>query len=171
MTRRQKRVENTRERLESLPADPLRVRALNEARKQLALNVVEQGGNNRGEAVERIIKYALGAAGEPWCVDFVIWCYGHAGSKYVRPGFTRAVRFMKDYGVVATLTPKPGDIVRYTFDHTGIVVQDNGDGTITTIEGNTGHDPNVSDSTSGGDGVHERRRSKTLVLDFLRVTM
>jgi peptidoglycan hydrolase-like protein with peptidoglycan-binding domain len=39
-----------------------------------------------------------------------------------------------------------------------------------TIGGNTGKDPNVSDSTAGGDGVHRRVRSMHLVHDFLKVT-
>ena len=66
--------------------------------------------------------------------------------------------------------PKRGDIVRYTFDHTGLFVKDNGNGTITTIEGNTGHSGAVSDSKTGGDGVYLKVRSKSLVRDYLRVT-
>jgi hypothetical protein len=41
---------------------------------------------------------------------------------------------------------------------------------IETIEGNTGASGAVSDSKTGGDGVYRKRRAKTLVNDYLRVT-
>jgi tellurite resistance protein len=155
-------------RLVSGAHGPLQAKAYAEARK--LVGVMEVGGNNRGRKVLEIIHYAGGPGPEAWCVDFVIWCYGHAGSTAVRPGFTRAVRFMKATGLVPTSAPKRGDIVRYTFDHTGLFVKDNGNGTITTIEGNTGHSGAVSDSKTGGDGVYIKVRSKSLVRDYLRVT-
>ena len=147
---------------------PLQAKAYAAARR--AVGVMEVGGNNRGSKVLEIIRYAGGPGPEAWCVDFVIWCYGHAGSTAVRRGFTRAVRYMHAAGLVTTAAPKRGDIVRYRFDHTGIFVKDNGNGTITTIEGNTGRVGAVSDSRTGGDGVYIKVRSKTLVLDYLRVT-
>jgi len=49
-------------------------------------------------------------------------------------------------------------------------VKDNGNGTITTIEGNTGRTGAVSDSATGGDGVYVKVRSKSSVTDYLRVT-
>jgi hypothetical protein len=61
-------------------------------------------------------------------------------------------------------------MVRFSFDHTGMFVKDNGNGTITTIEGNTGRTGAVSDSTTGGDGVYLKLRSKSTVRDYLRVT-
>lgn len=149
-------------------ARPLRVKARDHANLVLARHVFETGGNNRGPAVEDIIRYAQGDVGEPWCVDFVIYCYGHAGSQIVKPGFPRAVRMMHTDGTMIVSDPRPGDIVRYTFDHTGIFLRDNGDGTITTIEGNTGAAGAVSDG-NGTDGVYEKVRSKKLVADYLRV--
>jgi hypothetical protein len=146
----------------------LRLRAHAEAKK--LVGVMEVGGNNRGRKVLEIIQFAGGPGPEAWCVDFVIWCYGHAGSTAVRRGFTRAVRFMRAPGLVPTAAPKRGDIVRYTFGHTGLFVKDNGNGTITTIEGNTGRTGAVSDSNTGGDGVYIKVRSKSLVRDYLRVT-
>lgn len=146
----------------------LRIKALDQAKLTLAEHVFETGGNNRGPKVEQIIRYAQGDIGEPWCVDFVIDCYGHAGSTAVSPGFPRAVRLMKTPGTRIVTLPLPGDIVRYTFDHTGIFEKDNGDGTITTIEGNTGANGAVSDG-NGSDGVYRKIRSKALVADYLRV--
>lgn len=150
-----------------VPAPDLRTRALAEAEKQIG--VMEVGGNNLGPDVERIIRFADGVAGEPWCVDFVIWSYGHAGSQVVKPGFTRAVASMWTADLRRTTTPKPGDIVRFTFDHTGLFVRDLGNGEIETIEGNTGATGAVSDSRTGGDGVYRKHRSKSLVLDYLVV--
>lgn len=149
-------------------ARPLRLRAYDEAVKMEG--VMEHGGNNRGEMVEKIIHYAQGQVPEAWCVDGMIWCYGHAGSKIVKPGYPRAVRFMKVGGVHATASPMQGDLIRFTFDHTGMFVKDNGDGTITTIEFNTGASGAVSDSSTGGDGVYRKVRSKSLVSDYLHVT-
>jgi hypothetical protein len=147
---------------------PLRIRALARAKLTLAQHVFETGGNNRGPGVEAIITYAQGDIGEPWCADFVIDCYGHAGSSVVKPGYPRAVRLMNTPGTRIVLAPLPGDIVRYTFDHTGIFEKDNGDGTITTIEGNTGSAGAVSDG-NGSDGVYRKIRGKSLVADYLRV--
>lgn len=181
------RVKNTRQKLHHLEgtlkmqeakSQGLQALALANARQQLRAHVMETGGNNRGPAVERIITYAKGQIGEPWCVDFVIWCYGHAGSLTIRPGFTRAVAYMRTYTITGTLNPIPGDPLRYTFDHTGIFVGwCNAYGSLTsspsdyvlTIEGNTGSTGAVSDG-SGADGVYMKIRPRSLVRDFLRVT-
>lgn len=156
----------------------LRKKALRHAK--FHVGDMEQGGNNRGEKIERIIRYAKGDVPEAWCVDFVIWNYGHAGSTVVRPGFTRAVRFMFPVrGVEQVSQPHSGNIVRYTFDHTGLFWYPcNVLGQrrlwrfathIKTIEGNTGASGAVSDSTTGGDGVYVKIRHKSLVRDYLRV--
>ncbi|HXU65363.1 MAG TPA: hypothetical protein VN962_26870, partial [Polyangia bacterium] len=96
----------------------LRLRALGNMLDLARDHVLEQGGNNRGPVVDKIIKYAKGQLGEPWCVDTVIYAYGHAGSKHMRPGSPRAVRLMLQRGVqrVARSKARPGDVVRYVFD-------------------------------------------------------
>lgn len=147
---------------------PTRLRALRVA--ESLVGVMEQGGNNQGPTVSKIIRANGGTGPEPWCGDFVAYCYRLAGSRAV----TRAWASVYYLGVIAGLTttrnPRAGDIVRFTFDHTGLFVKDNGDGTITTIEGNTGATGAVSDSKTGGDGVYRKTRSKSLVRDYLRVT-
>jgi hypothetical protein len=155
----------------------LRRSALRHAR--FNVGVAERGANNRGPKVDEIIEYAHGALGEPWCVDFVIWCYGHSGSSVVRPGFTRAVRFMAlRRSVIETVSqPHSGNIVRYTFDHTGLFWHAcNVRGQrrpwrlathVKTVEGNTDGTGTVSDGQR--DGVHVCVRSKLLVRDYLRV--
>ena len=72
-------------------------------------------------------------------------------------------------GIHATSRPRAGDLVRFTFDHVGLFEKDNHDGTITTVEGNTGASGAVSDSRTGGDGVYRKIRSKSLVRDYLHV--
>ncbi len=149
-------------------AGTLRARAVKIALHEVG--VMEVGSNNRGKRVEEIIRYALGDVPEPWCVDFVIWAYGHAGSQVVRPGFTRAVAYMHTDGLVQTRKPRMGDIVRYEFDHTGLFLRWIGDGWFLSVEGNTGASGAVSDSKTGGDGVYLKKRHVSQVTDFLVVT-
>lgn len=147
---------------------PLRLRALGEAMK--LIGVMEVGGNNRGQAVERIIHLGGGLPGQAWCGWFCAAVYKRAGSKAVDWQWG-AVRLLSAVtGVRRVSTPLPGDLVRFTFDHVGMFEKDNGDGTITTVEGNTGATGAVSDSKTGGDGVYRKVRSKSLVNDYLRVS-
>lgn len=146
----------------------LREKAYREA--TTLIGVMEQGANNRGAAVERIIRSGGGVPGQAWCGWFVAHCYRVAGSSAVewRWGAVRLVGLVA--GVRRTSSPKRGDLVRFTFDHVGMFVKDNGNGTIETIEGNTGRSGAVSDSRTGGDGVYRKIRSKALVRDYLQVT-
>lgn len=133
----------------------------------LLLGVHEQGGNNRGPVVSRIIRENNGVVGEPWCGDAVAYWYRHAGSKAVTRSWA-AVRNMLTPGVRRTNRPVRGDIVRFTFDHTGIFSKDLGNGEIETIEGNTGRQGARADGVA--DGVYRRRRRKDVVRDYLHVT-
>jgi hypothetical protein len=143
-------------------------RALAEAKK--LVGIMEQGGNNVGPKVSAIIRAQGGTPGEPWCGYFVAYCYRRAGSSAVEWRWA-AVRLLSAVsGVKRTSSPRAGDLVRFTFDHVGLFVKDNADGTITTIEGNTGASGAVSDSRTGGDGVYRKIRPKSQVHDYLRVT-
>ena len=133
------------------------------------VGVMEQGGNNRGPVVSKIIAENGGTGPEPWCGDFVAYCYRHAGSKAVQRLWASVYYLGRIAGLHRTSAPERGDLVRFTFDHVGMFVRDRGDGTIETIEGNTGASGAVSDSTTGGDGVYRKVRSKSLVQDYLRV--
>ncbi len=134
------------------------------------IGVMEEGGNNAGRKVGEIIRSNGGVIGEPWCGDFVAYCYRNAGSKAVTRSWAAVRLLLGVAGIKHVSTPKRGDLVRFTFDHVGMFVKDNGDGTITTIEGNTGASGAVSDSATGGDGVYLKVRDKSLVNDYLRVT-
>ncbi|MGJ6961909.1 CHAP domain-containing protein [Streptosporangium sp. G11] len=89
-------------------------------------------------------------ANAPWCAMFVSWVGEMAG---IRPtmgwdAYTVAhAKWFKDNQHWGTV-PTPGAVVYFDWaggksidgiDHVGFVKKDNGDGTITTIEGNTGN--------------------------------
>lgn len=70
-----------------------------------------------------------------------------------------------------TYKPDSGDLILYDFHqigephHIGIVLQQNGDGTLKTVEGNTSS--GVDGSQSDGDGVHVRVRKRWRVHGFI----
>lgn len=151
-----------------LPKRPMRVRALQHA--YTFLGVEEQGGNNRGPVVSRIIRANGGVIGEPWCGDFVAICYRMAGSKAVNRSWASVYYLGRVAGLYSVRKPLPGDIVRYSFDHTGLFEKWLGNGYFHAIEGNTGDSGEDSDSRTGGDGVHRRRRHTSQVNNFRRVS-
>lgn len=158
---------------------PLRIRAFEIARAYAKAGVVEQGGNNRGRAVEAIIKLAGGRPGDAWCGWFVAACYRRAGSTLPDWRWGSVRLYLQARGLGTTIDPRCGDIVRFTFDHMGMFWHwCNADGSlvprseathILTIEGNTGSTGAVSDSANGQDGVKVKVRHRSLVQDYLRV--
>ncbi|MGI5291379.1 CHAP domain-containing protein [Nonomuraea polychroma] len=88
-------------------------------------------------------------ANAPWCAMFVSWVGEKAGARPTVGWDAYTVTFAKwfqankHWGTQA----KPGAVVFFDWqgggtsgiDHVGLVKKDNGDGTITTIEGNTGN--------------------------------
>lgn len=150
--------------------------------------VHEQGGNNVGPVVDKVIRYAGGQIGEPWCVDTVIWGYGHAHSHVVRPGFPRAVTAMFPHpGIVRTTNPDPGDPVRYIHAALGVTHVELFIGWrraigrhmvacpqrlathVYVVGGNTGASGAVRTDGNGTDGVYRKYRPRGYVTDFLRV--
>jgi CHAP domain len=117
---------------------------------------------------------AYGLDGVSWCAIFVWWCFMQNGVdlRRVISSSMAAVNYLWQAGQrFRTTTPVPGDIVVYHFpgehpggNHTGIFLRDNLNGTITTVEGNTG-----SQSQTNGDGVWVRTRAKNLILGYLHV--
>jgi hypothetical protein len=98
----------------------------------------------------------------PWCGSFVNWCANEVGLKI--PNCVSTVVGAKAFEKKGqwelasdTATPLPGDIAFFDFpndgvdriSHVGIVVKDNGDGTVTCIEGNTAPDKR-GDQRNGG---------------------
>lgn len=145
-----------------LAQQPLRVRALHEARS--LLGVVEQGGNNTGPVVDKIIQSSGGIVGQPWCGYFVAYCYRQAGSTVVTRAWAAAWAgvwgwFSGVKRVKNLRNMRPGHIVEYQWQHTGIFERwtDDSRTTFQCVEGNTGTQGNTSDTTA--DGVHRRIRN------------
>ena len=106
----------------------------------------------------------------PWCGSFVMWCANQVGLKIPNVVSTSAgaSKFQGTgaWSNAATAKPKPGDLAFFDFqeggtpeDHVAIVVKDNGDGTVTTIEGNTSGDKKKSTSERNGGEVAQKVRA------------
>ena len=108
--------------------------------------------------------------GQPWCGSFIMWCSAQVKQKMPNviwtPGGVTAFQGAGSWSNAATAKPKPGDIVFFDFveggalvEHVGIVVKDNLDGTVTTIEGNTSPEHKAKGSQANGGEVAERIRA------------
>lgn len=98
----------------------------------------------------------------PWCGSFVMWCADQAGVKI--PATVSTVAGAAAFKKMGTWTdakdakPLPGDIAYFDFpgdnvdriSHVGLVIENNGDGTVTCIEGNTAGNPK-GDQRNGGE--------------------
>ena len=98
----------------------------------------------------------------PWCGSFVMWCADQAGVKV--PNTVSTVAGAAAFKKMGTWTdakdakPMPGDIAYFDFpgdnvariSHVGLVIESNGDGTVTCIEGNTAGNPK-GDQRNGGE--------------------
>lgn len=97
----------------------------------------------------------------PWCGSFVMWCANQAGVKVPNcvstPVGADGFKKMGTWSDAKSADPKPGDIAFFDFpgdgvdriSHVAIVVKNNGDGTVTTIEGNTSSDDKKSQRNGG----------------------
>lgn len=143
------------------------------------VGIMESGGNNRGKQVEQIIREGGGVAGSAWCGYAVAAAYKRAGSK-VPSWKWGAVRWLGTLtGQKFTSDPVKGDIVTFTFDHTGLFgwwsdsrgnkVPRSKATHIFTREGNTGATGSVSDSKDGRDGMREKLRPISQIARFVRV--
>jgi len=105
---------------------------------------------------------------QPWCGSFVNWCANEAGVKVPNtvytPGGAAAFKKAGAWIDADIADPEPGDIAYFDFpsdgvdriSHVGIVIKDNGDGTVTCIEGNTS--PTKAGSQRNGGQVSEKIR-------------
>ena len=101
-------------------------------------------------------------ANQPWCGAFVNWCGKKSGvtipNTVYTPAGAAAFEKAKSWFEGEDSDPTAGDIVYFDFpadgvdriSHVGIVVKNNGDGTVTTIEGNTAPDKK-GDQRNGGE--------------------
>lgn len=116
-------------------------------------------GSNRQKYGE-----AYGINGVAWCMIFVWWVFREAGFSLFRTASCSvlASRY-KEAGQWVTGHYKPGDIVMFDFSgkrsktqHVGIVERVYTDGTVVTIEGNTG----TGNDTNGGAVMRRTRAAK-----------
>jgi hypothetical protein len=116
-------------------------------------------------------------ANQAWCGAFVNWCAKQAGVKIPNCVYTPsgATAFMdkKTWTIAEQADPQPGDIVFFDFpgdaldriSHVGIVISNNSNGTVTTVEGNTSPDKK-GDQRNGGEvcvkirGYKKKNRGK-----------
>ena len=108
---------------------------------------------------------------QPWCGSFVNWCASESGVKIPNTVYTPggAAAFKKAGAWIDgdIADPEPGDIVYFDFpsdgvdriSHVGIVVEDNGDGTVWCIEGNTSSNKKGS-QRNGGEACKQLRAFK-----------
>jgi len=117
------------------------------------------------ETGENLTKYGKFTKhdGQPWCGSFIMWCANEVGFKKMpncvyTPSGATAFQGTGAWSNHETAKPQPGDIVFFNFDgkgiqHVGIVVKDNLDGTVVTVEGNTSPDKKPTGSQANGGEV------------------
>lgn len=109
---------------------------------------------------------------QPWCGSFVMWCANEAGVKIPNTVYTPggAAAFKKAGAWIDgdVADPEPGDIAYFDFpsdgvdriSHVGIVVEDNGDGTVWCVEGNTTGEGKKGSQRNGGECCKKLRAFK-----------
>lgn len=113
------------------------------------------------------------------CGEFVSWCYAMAGFPLGNVGYLKgyaSVPYALDHYTKSgevTKTPIAGDIVIFSWDgkhpqHTGIFVKDNGNDSITSIEGDTTN-PNAPKEGNEGSGgwVQQKVRPYKFILAYI----
>lgn len=117
----------------------------------------------------------LDGTGWPWCAAFICWGLQQVEKQLGGLGFARPqtagawdfenwatkqkLKLMKPRGKV-----KRGDIVCFTFSHIGLAIEDEKNGSVRTVEGNT----NQSGSREGG-GVYIQTRAVSLIRSNIRL--
>jgi peptidoglycan hydrolase-like protein with peptidoglycan-binding domain len=109
----------------------------------------------------------------PWCGSYVNWCAVQAKVKIPNTVSTvsgaSAFKKMKTwFDADNGSAPQPGDILYFDFpgdgvdriSHVGICVKDNGDGTVTTLEGNTSS-KKAGSQRNGGEVCEQVRAYKS----------
>ena len=109
---------------------------------------------------------------QPWCGSFVMWCANEAGVKVPNtvytPGGAAAFKKAGQWIDGDLADPEPGDIAYFDFpsdgvdriSHVGIVIEDNGDGTVWCIEGNTTGEGKKGSQRNGGEVCKKLRAYK-----------
>jgi len=143
-----------------------------------------EGPKNNETKYGKFTKHDL----QPWCGSFVMWCANQAKVKIPNvvwtPGGVEAFKATGMWSNGPTANPQPGDIVFFDFvaggapvEHVGIVIKNNLDGTVTTVEGNTSPDSKPKGSQANGGEValkiraykkDNRKKLKNYIVGFGR---
>ena len=136
------------------------------------LGVTEQpAGSNAVKYNTAFYGRAVSGPAYPWCLSFLWWVFREAGFRLYR---TASCTVLKNRYRAArqwvTEGYRPGDILLFDFsgkrsrtEHAGLLERVEPDGTLVTIEGNTG-----SGSNANGGAVQRRRRKTSLVTGACR---
>lgn len=122
--------------------------------------------------------YGFGNQVVAWCAIFVYYNLAQTGGKSLMAGCANTAYCptiwnwgkAKGYAIASSYTAKEGDLVLFDWeldgvcDHIGFVIKDNGNGTITTVEGNTS---NISNGNGGC--VQVRTRNKSVIKGYVRL--
>ena len=130
-------------------------------------------GSNAVKYNEAFYGRKVSGSAYPWCVTFVWWVFRQAGfSLYKTASCTALVERYREASPsqIVQGSYRPGDLVFFDFsgrraktEHVGIVESVAADGTLTTIEGNTG----MGNDANGG-AVMLRKRKQGLVTCGIR---
>ena len=138
------------------------------------VGIEEEGGDNKGEWVERFQREIDGkAVGEPWCAGFVQFCINEIDRRFdaqvnmsQKDTHNKIYRSELCYDIwhktpvdCRLMTPIPGCIVVWNYNgtkkgHCGIVIEIN-DKRVVTIEGNTSDSKHIERE---GDGIFLKKR-------------
>jgi len=112
------------------------------------VGVTEQPpGSNDGPQIATYRSAVAGAQpGQPWCAYFASWAAAQAGTPLGPNGqglgsVSEIASWASSTGKLlpASAAPAPGDLILFGGEHVGIVESVNADGSLTTIEGNSGN--------------------------------
>lgn len=135
-----------------------------------------------GENNDTIMGKWFGLNHQPWCAMFVSYCFNQAKvvdlvAAQGKKGFASCAAGMRWFAKHKQLVPvgqaQAGDVVFFQFDadadpdHVGIVVSNDGKGTLITYEGNTCAD-GAKGSQANGDGAYKKKRPYAKVMAVAR---
>jgi hypothetical protein len=156
----------------------LRNKLVELAKTELAKGIKETS-KNQGVGIEKYWGATWYKDGyknrEPWCAAFTCWLFqeGMKDDKYTfkAPQTPAAYGFenwclKQDNSVLLKRSGKisKGDIVIFNFSHIGIAIEDEANGVVTTVEGNT----DAAGSREGG-GVFRKVRNRKTIRSFIKV--
>lgn len=129
----------------------------------------EEGGDNSGATIEMFQRAVNPYPNkESWCADFVVFCVQQVEQKLNVKSKLYRSELVQDLWTKSPVTlrqtkPSAGCVVIWkkgntNLGHAGIIESVNEDGTMCTIEGNTG--PQAVVINRNGDGVYRRTRTQ-----------